>query len=258
LKLSHLFGKLAPAPLVAMASRIHFERAVRNAKVDEEPERLILRALVGPGDLVLDVGANVGVYTRFLSEWVGPTGRVIAIEPVPSTHTILRHVVRRLKLSNVETVQCAASDAAGTVEMVVPPFRTGLPNYYQARVTGSGNVAVTRSFHVNVATVDSLAMGRGAVAVVKCDVEGHELRCFRGARDLVRRSRPAWLIEISGDPDERGSDAEELLRSARDEGYRVYRQVGAHLRLRVPGDRTMNYFFLTDRHVQALGATVTA
>src|SRR6266581_7664130 len=70
--------------------RIHFRRQMRRGTfVTPEPEYAILPTLISVGDWVIDVGANVGHYTKRLSELVGPTGRVIAFEPVPETFALL-------------------------------------------------------------------------------------------------------------------------------------------------------------------------
>src|SRR5262249_22252961 len=81
------------------------------------------------------------------------------------------------------------------------------------------------------------------VDFVKCDVEGHELPVVRGAAALIRTHRPAWLIELSGNPDDPASAAAELGVTLRCAGYETYRFDGQRLRRRVHGDRCLNTFF---------------
>jgi len=86
-----------PAALLWLKKR-HYVRAVKSFY---EPDTEIMHALVGTGDMVLDIGANVGWYTYLLSKCVGPRGQVTSIEPVPPTFEILSHCVRALELPNV-------------------------------------------------------------------------------------------------------------------------------------------------------------
>jgi hypothetical protein len=87
---------------------------------------------------------------------------------------------------------------------------------------------------------------------VKCDVEGHELAVLYGAEKLLRRYRPAWLMEVSGDPDDPASNAAGVVELMRTEGYEVFRFDGRKVRSRVHGDRAVNYFFLRPEHLGRL------
>ncbi len=70
--------------------RLHYRRQIsRGTFATDEPEYAILDSLVLPGSLVIDVGANVGHYTKKLSDLAGSRGRVIAFEPVPDTFSLL-------------------------------------------------------------------------------------------------------------------------------------------------------------------------
>ena len=78
-----------PEPLLQSIKARHYARMLRSFTIDQEPDLKLVQHLVKPGDTVLDVGANFGVYTRVLSQLVGPAGRVISVEPVPQTFSIL-------------------------------------------------------------------------------------------------------------------------------------------------------------------------
>lgn len=70
--------------------RIHFGRQIAKGTFESsEPEYRLLPDLIAPGDWVIDIGANVGHYTKAFSERVGARGRVIAFEPVPTTFALL-------------------------------------------------------------------------------------------------------------------------------------------------------------------------
>lgn len=76
----------------------------------EEPELKVVKHLVKAGDMVVDVGANVGWYTNYLSKIVGEGGKVISLEPVPETFALLSACVKAHRLANVELVNVGASE----------------------------------------------------------------------------------------------------------------------------------------------------
>lgn len=84
----------------------------------------------------------------------------------------------------------------------------------------------------------------GRIAFIKCDVEGHEWSCVRGARQVLEKHSPRWLIEIGDDPDVHGSNGQGLLEAVGSLGYGTYWFDGATLRRRRPGDTGWNYFLL--------------
>ena len=90
------------------------------------------------------------------------------------------------------------------------------------------------------------------LTLIKCDVEGHELCAFQGARELLRRSRPALLVEVSENPDEPETSGQRLFDLLTALGYRVYHCHGAGLRLRQRGVDSINYFFLQSQHLDRL------
>ncbi|MCL5269164.1 MAG: FkbM family methyltransferase, partial [bacterium] len=180
--LKRLILRWCPEPLLVALKKAHYSRVLRDATAIEEPDFPVVRRLVAPGDRVLDIGANIGVYTKLLAEQVGPGGRVWSIEPIPVTWRILQHNARALGLANVEALNCAASDSDGTVTMEVPPFETGGENFYEAHIietpgdpppvpTAAGRPPRRlRRVTVQTRRLDSLFPdGSEPVSFVKCD-----------------------------------------------------------------------------------------
>jgi FkbM family methyltransferase len=240
-----------PGPARRAARRAYYARLLRAANQRDEVDLAFLERVVGPGACVVDAGASIGLYTKFLSALVGPDGRVYSVEPVPETYDVLVSNVRRLRLGNVLPLNYALSDADGALEMEVPVWPYGGENLYEARAAAPGTGSGLRRITVPARRLDTLLPDR-RIAFVKCDVEGHELRCLAGAADTVRRSRPAWLLEVWGDPDERGSHAHEVFTAMAELGYGAHCFDGLRLEPRRPGRRTDNYWFLLPEHVRAL------
>lgn len=110
-----------------------------------------------------------------------------------------------------------------------------------------------RQITVEAKTIDTLFSVLGKrISLIKCDTEGHELECIKGAFAVIKKSMPAWLIEISKDPDEVMSTGYEIFKMLNEEGYEGYWFDGEQLNRRCLGDRSINYLFLTPNHLQAL------
>jgi FkbM family methyltransferase len=211
-----------PSGVLRQVRRRHYYRVLAKGSVGE-PELAVLGLFVKPGACVIDVGANFGLYTKALADLVGPSGSVYSIEPIPETFDMLTSSIARLGLRNVVPLRYAVSDSNGErVRLVVPKGRPfGLENPYRARIVRGP--AEGREVIAETRTLDSLFAARpSGVSFVKCDVEGHELVCLHGAMDLIRRSRPTWLMEVSGDPRTAGSSARSVFNLMGEFGYRTY------------------------------------
>ena len=114
---------------------------------------------------------------------------MLAFEPVPHSLDTLRQVKRLAHLDNVEIRALAISNATGHARFSVPTegFYGG---YYLASFDDRGELDVA------TATIDGLiAQGLPAPDFIKCDVEGAERLVIEGARHLLERCRPIWLLE---------------------------------------------------------------
>src|ERR1700681_2393299 len=116
--------------------RAKFAWLIRRGRfLPDEPELVDVTRYARPGDWVVDVGANVGRYTCHMSRCVGPTGRVLAFEPIAESFALLTANVRTLGVSNVSLFGIALSSTNDMVSMTVPHHdRTQLNNYYQAHI----------------------------------------------------------------------------------------------------------------------------
>ena len=216
MSLKSLIVTYMPAPLLNALKRVHYLRMLKRFTEAEEQDLTVAKRLVRSGDYAVDVGANVGCYTKVLSEVVGPQGVIVSLEPVPETFRILDYCVKKLRLTNVQTHNCAASDNNGTMSMAVPRYEAGGYNYYQARLVVKGESrsanqkdAMRQEYsNIPVRTLDEVLKDMiRPVTFIKCDVEGHELAVLLGSCKIIERWMPAWLIEVSGNPDAKESSA---------------------------------------------------
>jgi FkbM family methyltransferase len=172
-----------------------------------EAEIALIPVAVRPGDTVVDVGANFGLYCHALSHAVGRTGRVFAFEPVPFTCRTLRLVVRILRLGNVEVVEKGLSDRAGTVSFTVPLQESGAASAGQAHFSTRCDERRGKEKHApwphsrdvtcEVVRLDDFLPHLPDLSFLKCDIEGAELFAFRGAEQTIDRYFPTVLCEIN-------------------------------------------------------------
>ncbi len=244
--LKSLLLQLLPRPLRRTLQRWHYPRVLRRFTADQCPFANAIRPFVGEGDLVVDVGANVGYISRMLSDWVGPEGRVISLEPVPETCALLRHGLRTLGVDNVEIHCLGASSRTGPVTMAIPHDASGVENLYESHVVSVGeDTSEIRKVEAELVSLDELLADRiNEVRLVKVDVEGHEWDAIQGAKALIRASRPVLVIEMNEDPDVPGSNAAQLGAWLAKEGYAPFLAEGDRLVPRETGRRAIDYIFL--------------
>jgi len=248
-------SSLLPEKILQQVRNFYSAHTLRAFSIDDEPDLKVVQHLVRPGGHVIDLGANDGVYTKFLSIWVGPQGRVFAVEPVPETFKVLCHNVRALHLENVVPLNFAVSDQDCTLSMEIPLYRSGRENYHLARVVKEpGRGGLRRTLATGRRLDSILGDSTEAISFIKCDVEGHEAACVRGAVNTIHKYYPSWLIEVGGDPSDPSSSGYQTFSFLADEGYDPYWFDGKTLRRWEQGAPAINYFFLTLRHVEKLSA----
>jgi FkbM family methyltransferase len=181
-----------------------------------EPETVeTIDRLVRPGDVALDVGANVGFVTLTLAVRVGEAGRVYAFEP---TERAFQRLARNLSLNSfpqVRALRLGVSDREG---------RT------QARIRSSyrtDGIDSSTEQAISLVTLDLWAAREGLdrVDFIKIDTDGMEVQVFRGARATLERLRPGVFFELVPQAiSDAGESAEELVRFLDGLGYRLLHQ----------------------------------
>lgn len=153
-----------------------------------------MRSVLRPGDVAIDVGAYKGGYTYWMRHTVGESGLVLCFEPQPSLAAYLQRCVRAFGWTNVVVEEVALSSMEGGRTLHVPP---GKPSP-GASLVGASLPSGSRGYQVRTMTLDR-ALERqpreAPVRLIKCDVEGHELDVFLGARRTLETDRPFILFE---------------------------------------------------------------
>jgi FkbM family methyltransferase len=146
---------------------------------------------ITPGMTVFDVGANFGYFTLLFGAAVGPSGRVIAIEPMPSTVALLNDTIELNGLARRARVIAGAAGAvpASHAHILSPPREPKNASVIDAPQEGSIAVA---SF-----TIDELVADYDRVHLVKIDVEGAEADVITGMHETISKHRSAILLKFN-------------------------------------------------------------
>lgn len=160
--------------------------SVHHRYVDEsyEPEVFeLLKRELKPHDVVLDVGAYIGIYSIILARHLGPAGRVYAFEPAPDNAKLLmEHLALNRVSERVEVVVAGVGESCGRGRM----FASGehIQNSFSAAALGDHGEGDT--VEVAVVSLDAFCAERSLEpAWVKVDTEGWELQVLRGATRLI-------------------------------------------------------------------------
>lgn len=167
----------------------HWTGRLRSAEFD------FVREMIGPGDIVFDVGAHGGSWTSALSKAV-PQGQVYAFEALPYYAGVLKLTARLCGWRNAHVINRAVVDDPKPVTMA---WRDSSGR----ALTGTTHVAGYGDGSDNVVTVEGVTLdqfsaqiGSPRVTFIKLDVEGFELPVLRGADRLIKECRPVLWCEL--------------------------------------------------------------
>lgn len=142
--------------------------------------------------LVLDIGANAGIYAYWMSKAVGKNGRVIAFEPQPEMIDALKKLRHSFRFTQLEIAETGLSDEPGEAVL-------------QRQMAHLGGASIAReipgaddSFTIPLTTLDAYVEEHAdrPVSFIKCDVEGHEPSVFAGGWETLQRDKPTLLFEL--------------------------------------------------------------
>lgn len=196
-----------------------------------------LEARLRPGDTFVDVGANIGYFTLLASQLVGPAGRVIGIEAHPRTYATLNEHVSLNRCTNVRTIQVAAAEDAGEIQIYTgPDWNSGMattlsPDLWKQWVDRDGEpwkVDFTGKTHsVPAKRLESILAEEdwSRFRSIKIDVEGAELSVVRGLGAMLEKAPPGidFFTEVNpGLLKTSGADVKDVFEPFTRHGYTPY------------------------------------
>jgi len=210
-----------------------------------------LKKFITPGSICVDIGAHLGYYTLELSRLAGPSGKVVAVEPVSKFNQTLQQLLKRRKADNAKLYQVALGGEGEWVEMGIPRIGN-TKKFAYARVTSSHDqLNYVETEKVRNESGDHLFLGLSRVDFIKCDVEGLEVSVFRSMMATLSTHRPILLCEL-GDK----KDRIQLYEMIQPLGYRPYLLEKGKLHLLdVHSDRiaiSHNHYFIPAKQEERL------
>jgi FkbM family methyltransferase len=161
-----------------------FAASALHGSLQEADDFAAFMSLVDPGALVVDIGANFGLYALHAARYVGDGGQVYAFEPVPSAHGLLAGNIARNGLEKT----CTAARVAIAEASRVASFRVATDSSFSG-LKDTGRSTTMETIDVEVIALDDFApLARKQVDLIKIDVEGGEAAVLAGARHLLFRS----------------------------------------------------------------------
>ena len=161
------------------------------------PELFFLNEIIKPNDICIDIGANVGYYSIFLSKIIGESGKVLAVEPIPLFAEIWNKNVKRSKIKNLEMYNCALGGTEEIVKMGIPEVN-GVLHHGMTKIVSTKEEKYIEYFDVEMKVPDNIFLNLEKLDFIKCDVEGYESEVFSNMKETIRKFNPIIQSELSG------------------------------------------------------------
>jgi FkbM family methyltransferase len=177
-----------------------------------------LNTFVYPGSWTIDVGANIGYYTKHFAAWATGGGRIIAIEPDALNIKILRRTTSAF--GDVVLVhEGAASDYTGDAGLL-----RSSASHADHRLVNAGEGTPIASFRIDDIVEQ---YGNPEIGLIKVDVQGSESRVLAGSIATIKRCRPTLVLEIDVSTPAAQECSRRLLTSVGEFGYVCIGAVGS-------------------------------
>ena len=152
----------------------------------DKAERQLLKRILSAGDVVVDAGANIGIYSQFLARCVGATGVVHSFEPSPENFKRLQFATR--KLTNVRVSQAAVGECSGRSRL----YLSDKLNVDHRTYATEGDSR--RAVQIDIVALDDFFEPGQRVDLIKMDIQGYELHALRGANRVLADNPAAKLL----------------------------------------------------------------
>lgn len=216
----HIAGLDRPLRMrVHALTDVHVSAAIARAGIWEPQETRFLLETLRPGDVFVDVGANIGYFSLLASRRVGPTGAVLAFEPEAANYALLEANRQLNACDNIRGFQVALGEENASGTLYLNELNRGDHSLYPARQGRSGqDISIVNGSRLIAAT-------HPRVNFIKIDTQGAECDVLRGLRDLIAASAADLIMIIEFSPmhlANAGSSGRDLLDLLADYPWRMY------------------------------------
>ncbi len=172
----------------------HMGGTLRAGDVHDPQVQRVLGERLRNGDVVLDIGANIGIHALLAAWRVGAEGRVIAVEPIPTNARLLARSAQASGFAHVRVIAAAAAEQGGAIELRTHPATSNGATPMAAGELLRGEAGET--IRVPCVALDNALADLDRLDLVKIDVAGMEPLALRGLERTLARLRPALLTEF--------------------------------------------------------------
>jgi FkbM family methyltransferase len=200
----------------------YVDECIRESGKFESASIDLVKKLVKPGDVVLDIGANIGYYSVILAKAVGVTGKIFAFEPTHWYRTVLERNVEANKLQNITIVPIGLSNSAQILDIDI--FHSSATLH-----AADDTEKPLSSESIRLEPLDTFVAAQNfeRIDFIKIDVDGHEPKVLEGAREILSKWRPKILLEVAHlNYLKAGYRADEFYKWLKENDYHIYHEQG--------------------------------
>jgi FkbM family methyltransferase len=196
----------------------YIDKNIRDFSIWEPVSTKIVKNVVKPGDIVLDIGANIGYYTVIMSKIVGEQGKVLAFEPTKHFGEVLKENIKVNNLENVTVYEYGLSDKDTNSNIFIGDNSATIH-----WAENKGNLINNETIPLKTldSMIDSLKIEK--INFIKIDVDGHEPFFLKGAWKTISKYKPKILLEIDhAHYLKAGFTAWDFYNEIKDRGFHIY------------------------------------
>jgi len=170
----------------------YVDKCIRESSVFEENSTKIVKTFIKRGDVVLDIGANIGYYSVIMSKLVGEKGKVVSFEPTRHYRDVLEKNIKINKLTNVQVYKFGLSNRKQELEISIGDSSATLHEPQETIINKKREMIQLYSLDecINELDIDRIDF-------IKIDVDGHESAFLEGAIKSIEQYNPIILLEVN-------------------------------------------------------------
>lgn len=172
----------------------YLDQCIKKTSIFEPLSTNIIKRYIKPGQIVLDVGANIGYYTVIMSKAVGKCGKVICFEPTDHYRKVLYNNIDINELNNVKILKYGLSNKRQNLNIDIGNCSATLHN-----PSDFGNDLNQKTQRIVLHKLDSIfdSLNIDRVDFIKVDIDGHEHAFIEGAKKVIEEYNPIILLEVN-------------------------------------------------------------
>jgi FkbM family methyltransferase len=182
---------------LSFVSRIYLLLVKNGFLKNKYPELFFLKEIIKPGFYCIDIGANLGYYSTFLSKYTGEIGKVFAVEPVPLFQDVWSKNIKMSGFNNLQLFPVALGAEDKPIQLSMPVVG-GVIHHGMTKISGTSNEEVAEVFDAQMRIADQLFINLERLDFIKCDVEGYEFLVLGNMTKTLDKYKPLVQCELGG------------------------------------------------------------